>query len=188
MTTKKYKTSFEINKLISISGLFSKIKMPASARLVLRAIADYWNYNRGEAFPTQKTLAYNTGVAERNVREAVKLLQEKNLITAKLSKKRYYYQFTGYFIRLITNKEENSNTESGQNNRNISDDLSANNIIKYNENTSFLNSNSEEDFSDDEELSPDDRRKMLIEKFKDNPALGAIVYKLKRQLTSSQEQ
>ena len=195
--TKKYKTSFEINKLISISGLFSKVKMPISARMVLRTIADYWNYNRGEAFPTQKTIAYNTGLDVRTVRYAIEILTENNLIEKKLSRKRYYYKFTKHFYSIIlsgsdnrynSSTEEKLNTNTGTITRYIEESSSANNIIKYNKNTSFLNSEEEE--TDDCELNDAERYKMLIEKFKDNPALKGVVYNLTlklKDLTSSQE-
>ena len=179
----KYKTSFEINKLISVSGLFSRVKLPVSARLVLRAIADYWNYNRGEAFPTQKTIAYNTGLDVRTVRYVIKELLKENLLTAKLYKKRYYYKFSGFFTLLITGKAENLFTDKGLTAPNIEDDTSANNIIKYNENTSFL-------ISDEEPISEVERCNIMLEQFKDNPAMKTVVYKLSRkieELTSSQE-
>lgn len=183
----KYKTSFEINKLISISGLFSRVKLPVSARLVLRAIADYWNYNRGEAFPTQKTLAYNTGLDERTVRSAVKTLLNENLLTAKLHKKRYYYQFSGLFTLLITGKAESNFINTGLTTLNKEDNSSANNIIKYYKNTSFL---IPEEAEEQEPLSEIERCTMMIEQFKDNPALKPLVYQLTRKLetlTSAQE-
>ena len=67
-------SSFEINKLITTSNLFSKIELMMSSRLVLRCIVDFWNPKLGYAYPTQKTIARCTGLSEVSVGQAVKEL------------------------------------------------------------------------------------------------------------------
>ena len=80
-------TSFEINKLITTTQLFSSIKLSLSARLVLRCIVDYWNYKIGCAYPTQATIAKCTGLTEVAVGNAVKELDEKGLVDEEIYKK-----------------------------------------------------------------------------------------------------
>ena len=97
-TIKVKSTSFEINKLITSTQLFSSIKLSLSARLVLRCIVDYWNYKIGCAYPTQATIAKCTGLTEVAVGNAVKELDEKGLIDKKKQRKRIYYYFTLKFL------------------------------------------------------------------------------------------
>lgn len=182
--TKKYKTSFEINKLISISGLFSKIKLTMSSRLVLRSIADYWNYSRGEAFPVQTTLARNTGLSERSVRAGINELVKNQLISKLLIKNRYYYKFSGIFFRLLDLKQEDCIPKGGSRFSHKGESASDNNIIKYNKNTSFNNSFSDEDFDEtetEEEFDDGEAARIRINAWKDNPFFARQVDKLREK-------
>lgn len=161
---KNYNTSFEINKYISTTGLFSKIELTPAAKLTLRAIADYWNYNKGIAFPTHSTLARNTGLTEFSIRKAVNELCDKKLITKTKKNKRFYYKFTATLFRLMDIEPQES---------------CANNIIKENKNTSFLNSFYEE------ECTETDKDKILFEKLKDNPAFASIIKGIKSRMEAS---
>ena len=176
---KNYNTSFVINKYISTTGLFSKIELTPAAKLTLRAIADYWNYNMGIAFPTHSTLARNTGLTEFSIRKAVNELCDKKLITKTKKNKRFYYKFTATLFRLmdIEPKEPCGNTERKL--RYIPQESCANNIIKENKNTSFLNSFYEE------ECTETDKDKILFEKLKDNPAFASIIKGIKSRMEAS---
>ena len=149
-TTVKVKTtSFEINKLITSTQLFSKVKLSLSARLVLRCIVDYWNFNMCCAFPTQATIAKCTGLTEVAVGKAVKELDMKGFIEKKKQKKRIYYHFTlkllGYLE--LTPKIIYINTQKKLGN--IPKQNLDKNILKEKENTLF--SNSLEEDSDEEQ-------------------------------------
>ena len=81
--------SFEINKLITTTQLFSEIKLSVSARLVLRCIVDYWNFKLGYAYPTQSTIAKCTGLTDVAVGKAVKELYQKGLIDKQKKEKEF---------------------------------------------------------------------------------------------------
>ena len=93
-TIKVQTTSFEINKLITTTQLFSKIKLTVSARLVLRCIVDYWNFNLCFSYPTQLTIAKCTGLTDVAVGKAIKELDNKGLIEKHKKDKRIYYKYT----------------------------------------------------------------------------------------------
>lgn len=70
-------TSFDLNKLITTSRLFSKIKLSPSAKLVLRCLIDFWNHKTGVAFPKQSTISQATGLTKASVNKAVDELRTK---------------------------------------------------------------------------------------------------------------
>lgn len=155
-TTIKIKsTSFEINKLITTTQLFSKIKLTVSARLVLRCIVDYWNFKLNCAYPTQSTIAKCTGLTEVAVGSAVKELDTKGLIEKKKQQKRIYYYFTlkflGYLELLPKVIYVNTQKDLG----NIPQNSLGKNILKEKENTSFP-SFPQEDNPEDNEPEEDD--------------------------------
>lgn len=131
-------TSFEINKLITVKQIFSKVDLMLSSRLVLRCIVDYWNFKLGYSYPTQKTISLATGLSIVSVVQAVKELQFKQLVYIQKRNKRIYYYFTLNFLNLITllPKVSLSCNLSSLNN-NIQDTLQ-NNILKEKENTSLF--------------------------------------------------
>lgn len=179
-------TSFEINKLITSTQLFSKIKLSVSARLVLRCIVDYWNFKIGFAYPTQATIAKATGLTEVAVGSAVKELDNKGLIEKEKKQKRIYYYFTlkllGYLG--LTPKIIYVNTQ--KNLCNIPQSFYDKNILKDFENTSFQNQSSldEEQTKDEpqtEQITGKRFAEIAIERFKNNPTFSAIVTGLKEK-------
>ena len=94
-------TSFDLNKAITFSKLFNKIKLSPTARLVLRCLADFWNPSKGLVYPGQRTIAECTGASENSITNAVNELRENNLIlTAKKGIHLNYY-FTNTFFDLL---------------------------------------------------------------------------------------
>ena len=179
-------TSFEINKLITSTQLFSKIKLSVSARLVLRCIVDYWNFKIGFAYPTQATIAKATGLTEVAVGSAVKELDNKGLIEKEKKQKRIYYYFTlkllGYLG--LTPKIIYVNTQ--KNLCNIPQSFYDKNILKDFKNTSFQNQSSlnEEQTKDEpqtEQITGKRFAEIAIERFKNNPTFSAIVTGLKEK-------
>jgi len=116
-------SSFDLSKSITFSGIFSKIKLSPSARLVLRCLIDFWNPEKGLVFPGQRKLAEYTGVKLRSVNSAVNELRKENLIfTAGAAGEKLKYSFTTKFFEL---------TKVAQGNAKIAQEVSAN--IAYHE-------------------------------------------------------
>lgn len=183
-------TSFEINKLITTTQLFSRIKLSLSARLVLRCIVDYWNFKMSCAYPTQSTIAKCTGLTEVAVGKAVKELDMKGLIDKEKRRKRIYYNFTlkflGYLNLLPKVLYVNSQTKFG----NIPQQRLGKNILKENENTSFSSSLSPEadssELDDAEEpLSNEESHlafaKATIKHLSGNPMFAGKIKELKEK-------
>jgi DNA-binding MarR family transcriptional regulator len=137
-------TSFEINKLITTTQLFSQVKLSLSARLVLRCIVDYWNFKMSCAYPTQQTIAKCTGLTDVSVGSAVNELYTKGLIEKKKHKKRIYYYFTLKFLGYLNLLPKVIYVNTQKNLGNIPQKFLGKNILKENENTfssNFQNSN-----------------------------------------------
>ena len=95
-------SSFDLNKSITTKRLFTKIKLTASARLVLRCLVDFWNPNKGLVHPGQKIIAECSGVSLRSVNEAIDELRKNNIIlTSGSTGEKLKYFFTPYFFELL---------------------------------------------------------------------------------------
>lgn len=138
-------TSFEINKLITTTQLFSSIKLTISARLVLRCIVDYWNYKTGCAYPTQATIAKCTGLTDVAVGNAVKELDLLGLIEKKKQNKRIYYYFTLKFLGYLNLTPKVIYVDTQKKLGNIPQKALGKNILKENENTFTHSSITEDD-------------------------------------------
>ena len=190
-TIKVKSTSFEINKLITSTQLFSRIKLTVSARLVLRCIVDYWNFKMSCAYPTQTTIAQCTGLSEVAVGKAVKELNTKGLIDKQKRRKRIYYHFTlkflGYLNLLPKVIYVDTQTKFGE----IPQQSLDKNILKNNKNTPFLNSfletENDEPEIEDEYLTEEERgivmAKAMIKAFSktDNPIFRKKVKELREK-------
>ena len=177
-------TSFEINKLITSTQLFSNIKLSLSARLVLRCIVDYWNYKIGCAYPTQATIAKCTGLTDVAVGKAVKELDMKGLIDKKKQRKRIYYYFTlkllGYLG--LTPKILYVNTQKKLGN--IPQQCLDKNILKDNENTSFSNPLLDYKCETDEETEEDRgliMAKAMIKNLSNSPTFAKKIAEMKKK-------
>ncbi len=175
-------TSFEINKLITSTQLFSRIKLTVSARLVLRCIVDYWNFKVSCAYPTQTTIAKCTGLSEVAVGKAVKELDTKGLIEKQKRRKRIYYHFTlkflGYLNLLPKVIYVDTQTKLGK----IPQQSLDKNILKDNENTLFSNPLEEE--SEDDEPEEDNGlalAKATIKHLSNSPMFAKKIKELKEK-------
>lgn len=174
-------TSFEINKLITTTQLFSSIKLSLSARLVLRCIVDYWNYKIGCAYPTQATIAKCTGLTEVAVGNAVKELDEKGLVDKKKQRKRIYYYFTLKFLGYLKLTPKIIYVDTQKNFSNIPQQCLDKNILKNNENIPFSNSSIQEitdGYVLDDELA---YAKTMIANLSQNPIFAKKVDELKKK-------
>lgn len=184
-TIKVKSTSFEINKLITSTQLFSSIKLSLSARLVLRCIVDYWNYKIGCAYPTQATIAKCTGLTEVAVGNAVKELDEKGLIDKKKQHKRIYYYFTLKFLGYLKLTPKVIYVDTQKKFGNIPQKCLDNNILKDIENTSFSNPFSEEECEVIEEETEEDRglimAKAMIKNLSNSPTFAKKIAEMKKK-------
>ena len=141
--------SFEINKLITITKLFSKISLMQSSRLVLRCIVDYWNYKEALSYPTQKTISKCTGLSEVSVIRAIKELEAKNLIQISKKRKRIYYCLTITLLNYLELIPKVTLGDTLSSLSNIPKESLGKNIIKNNENISLkeINKKQEKDFN-----------------------------------------
>lgn len=176
-------TSFEINKLITTTQLFSNIKLTVSARLVLRCIVDYWNFNLSCAYPTQATIAKCTGLTEVSVGSAINELYSKGLIDKKKQRKRIYYYLTLKFLGYLDLLPKVIYTNTQKNLGNIPKNSLGNNILKENENTFFSNSQEQESTEDDEpeEDSHLAFAKATIKHLSGNPMFAGKIKELKEK-------
>ena len=178
-------TSFEINKLITTTQLFSKIKLTVSARLVLRCIVDYWNFKLNCAYPTQSTIAKCTGLTEVAVGSAVKELDNKGLIEKKKQRKRIYYYFTLKFLGYLELLPKVIYVDSQKNLGNIPQNSLGKNILKEKENTSFFSFSKEEETELEEELSDEERQlamaKAVVKNLSNSPLFAKKVKELKEK-------
>ena len=168
--------SFEINKLITTTKFFSQIELMLSSRLVLRCITDYWNYKKGYSYPTQKTIAECTGLSEVSVGQAVKELELKQIIKKDKVNKRIYYRYTISFFGYLGLMPKVTLGDTISSLGNIPQAALDKNILKEKENTSLLNSSSDVEFTEQERI------KMTIKAFVNNPAFKKYVDDMKEKL------
>jgi len=93
-------TSFEICKQIYTSGLFSKIKLSNSSKLVIIAMGNHYNPNKPDIFPSIKYLASQLGIGDRSVARAIVELKNAGLIIYE-TKNVNRYRFTNIFFEMI---------------------------------------------------------------------------------------
>ncbi|MDD3594033.1 MAG: helix-turn-helix domain-containing protein [Candidatus Gastranaerophilales bacterium] len=186
------KSSFELNKLITTSFLYSKIELSLSARLVLRCIVDYWNAALGYAYPTQKTIAKCTGLSEVSVGHAIKELVLKQLIAIEKQRKRNYYHFTISFFVYLELVPKVTYGHTLKRFGNIPQVALDNNILINKENASFLNfqySFNEEEHFDEETKKQNEieRLKIILDTLENKPSLSKLAKKLQIQLKDLQK-
>jgi len=95
-------TQFELSKAITFSKFFSKVKLKASTRLVLRCLIDHWNPDKDYCFPKQNTIAEETGCSRATVINSIEELRAKCLIltNGELGDSLKYY-LTPKFFELV---------------------------------------------------------------------------------------
>jgi len=68
-------------KQIYFSGFLTKCNLTGTTKLVLFALAEHYNSEKEEMFPSQKYLANQLGISEKSVERSVKELAEQGFIT-----------------------------------------------------------------------------------------------------------
>jgi len=122
--------SFELNKAITTSKLFSKISLSPGSKLVLRCIVDFWNYEKGYAYPRQTTIAECTGLSKISISNIVAELKENQMIEIKKQGHRYQYYLTERFFKFIS--EDKDALTQNLRNFNFEDKHSLTPILKNN--------------------------------------------------------
>jgi len=102
-------SQFELCKQIYTCEIFSKFKLSPSARLVLVALANHYNPDKKDMFPSQEFLAQKLYMSVKSVQRAVAELRQKGLIIYE-TKKFNRYVFTNIFfasLELSGNRRQN---------------------------------------------------------------------------------
>lgn len=94
--------NYEIRYLIRKSKLFKQVKLTGSAKTVLNCIVDYYNHKKGESWPSQNTIAEETGLLRPHVCRAVKELKKAGMIltSGRIGESLSYF-FTNKFLEMI---------------------------------------------------------------------------------------
>lgn len=161
------KSSFELNKLITTSRMFSKIKLSISAKLVLRCIIDFWNNKLGYAYPTQKTISSCTGLSNVSVFQAVKELEQSGLIKKNKKYKRLRYEFTVKLWGYLNLTIDNFDVSSGKNLQNNTEKFTDNNILINKENR---------------DMTREEMAKIVIQNLGSNPIFKQKIDELKEKI------
>lgn len=122
---KECHTSFDICKALIQTRFFKKVKLTSTARLVLICLASHWNHRTGNAYPTQITIAEETGSTKMSVNKAIEELRKEKLIITVKYKGRLNYQLTNVLLSYLNEPKESTaevknNTQDGKK-QNISD-------------------------------------------------------------------
>lgn len=122
---KECHTSFDICKALIQTRFFSKKvangkKLTPTARLVLQCLASHWNHRTGNAYPTQNTIAEETGSTKMSVIDAIAELRNAKLIITVKYKCRLNYQLTNVLLSYLNEPEETTaevknNIQEGKN-------------------------------------------------------------------------
>jgi len=95
-------TSFDLSKAITFNRLFSKVKLSPTARLVIKCLADFYNYKKGGLmFPGQNVIADCTGASEKSITNAINELRTAGLILTVKKGARLNYYFSTKFFDLL---------------------------------------------------------------------------------------
>lgn len=110
-------SQFEIWKAIYDSKIFSRIKLTATAKLVLFGIARHYNPDKEECFPSYSYICDHCGVSKKSIERAIKELVNAKLITYRTQKVNRY-RLTGYFfacVNLTLDQRQNDAVNQRQN-------------------------------------------------------------------------
>lgn len=107
-------SSFNLSKAITFSGIFSKVKLSPSARLVLRCLVDFWNPEKGLVYPGQKKIAEYTGMTRESVNKCINELRKENLVLSSgAAGEKLKYYFTPIFFELVKTSQVNDKKPQG---------------------------------------------------------------------------
>lgn len=105
---KECHTSFDICKALIQTRFYKKVKLTSTARLVLMCLASHWNHRTGNAYPTQMTIAEETGSTKMSVSKAIEELRNAKLIITVKYKCRLNYQLTNVLLGYLNEPEEST--------------------------------------------------------------------------------
>lgn len=100
--------NYEMNKAVTFSHLFSRVKLSPGSKLILRCLIDFWNVDIGYVYPKQKTIAKCTGLSEISVINSVEELRKAGLILTVKENGRLKYYFTQTFFSLLELSVQNT--------------------------------------------------------------------------------
>jgi DNA-binding MarR family transcriptional regulator len=105
-------TSFEILRDTVMSGIFAKIKMTDTAKLVLWVLASHFNNETGQCYPSQTTIAAKLGKTRETVCRAMSELKKIGLIksTGSAGNNKTYFFTTIFYSAIITVKKAEKKT------------------------------------------------------------------------------
>ena len=92
-------SSFEIVKQIYTSGMLASLKLSPSSKLVLIALANHYNPNKPDMFPSQDYLSKQLGISPRSIARAIKELSLVGVVIYE-TKNVNRYKFTSKFFDL----------------------------------------------------------------------------------------
>lgn len=98
-------TQFELCKEIYTSGILSKVKLAPTTKLVLLALANHYNPEKPDMFPSKEYIAKHLGISERSVGSAIVELKNKGLVLYE-AKRVNRYKFTNIFFNMVISADE----------------------------------------------------------------------------------
>lgn len=137
-------TQFDLSNAIYDSKLLARVKLTPGTRLILLAMARYYNPNKPDFYPSYACLKEHLGVSAKSVERAIKELTSAGLITY-ITKRVNHYRFTSLFFAMVkmtnhdgqndecdirqndaqTNKEKKEKNNFNFQNKNLSDGAGA---------------------------------------------------------------
>lgn len=97
-------TQYELCKNIYSSGFFKKVKLKNTAKLVLIALANHYNAEKEDMFPSQRYLAEYLDISEKSVERAIAELRNAKIIIY-VTQRVNHYKFTNYFYESVKMSE-----------------------------------------------------------------------------------
>lgn len=93
-------SQFELCKALYQSGVLSQVKLSPSSKLVLIGLANHFNPNKNDMFPSQNYLSEHLGVSVKSIQRAIIELSQKGLVVYD-TKTVNHYVFTKKFFEMI---------------------------------------------------------------------------------------
>ena len=116
-TATKPVTNFDILKNLYFGKVFKQVKLTPTSKLVLFAIAEHFNHNNEDMYPSQEYLAEHLDIGLSSVKRAIKQLTNAGLIVY-ITQKVNRYKFTPKFfnqLNLTPEPVQSDTKPSGQN-------------------------------------------------------------------------
>jgi hypothetical protein len=102
-------SQFQLCKQIYTSGFLSNVDLTPAAKLVLIALANHYNPDKKDMFPSQEFISNQLGVSLKTVQRAVLELKNSSIVVYD-TRRVNHYSFTGIFFEMV-----NLSCDMGQN-------------------------------------------------------------------------